>query len=389
MQKRNVVFVLNEYNGHGGAQRVASILAEDFVRDGHNVAVLSINEQKDAPSYFSKDIPVQIVQKNGYRATAPKELSSNLKAFRLNTVAKELKRRRELAKRKQEVEKFFDKYGDQEVFVIVIQVWGMQWVQPLLYRPNVKIIGQSHESYIASKASSRYKRILRYYRQVSKFLLLTQKDADHFEGQGFSNVGVIYNPTPFRKQVDPKVLYSSKTIVSTGRLIEAKGFDILIEAFSRIAQDLPGWKLEIYGEGPAEKSLQTLIDILDLNDRVFLMGQTKDVQAALSASSLFVLSSKAEGLPMSLIEAQSCGLPCISTDCAPGIREIVGDYKNGYVTPVDDIQLLSRQMKRLLTNPELFYEFSQRSYESSARFDKEYIKSQWYDLFEEIGGNEK
>lgn len=90
---------------------------------------------------------------------------------------------------------------------------------------------------------------------------------------------------------------------------------------------------------------------------------------------------------MSLIEAQSCGLPCISSDCAPGIREIVEEYQNGFITPVGDTQLLSRHIKRLAQNPELFYAFSENAYNSSVKFDRQVIKNEWYDLFEELGGN--
>lgn len=386
MHNKNIVFVLNEYNGHGGAQRVASILAEDFIADGHNVAILSINEQKGEPSYFSNQIPVKVVHKNGYRAPMPKEISSNLKAFRFKRVKDELKRRFSLNKKQKEIQKFFDSYGNQEVYVIVIQVWGMQWLQPLLYRPNIKIIGQSHESYIASKNSHRYKRVLKYYRQVSKFLLLTEKDAEHFAEQGFSNVGVMYNPSPFQQRTTPDQLYGNKTVVSMGRLVEDKGFDVLIEAFAKASVEMPGWKLHIYGDGPAKKSLQSLIDALEMHDRVVLKGQTKGVVNALANSSFFVLSSKAEGLPMSLIEAQSCGLPCISTDCAPGIREIVDEYENGFITPVGDIPLISRHIKRLAKDPALFKEFSQDAFENSKKFERNVIKNQWYKLFDELGG---
>jgi glycosyltransferase involved in cell wall biosynthesis len=197
----------------------------------------------------------------------------------------------------------------------------------------------------------------------------------------------MYNPSPFRQQTDPATLYAHKKIISTGRLIDDKGFDVLIEAFARVANDIPGWKLYIYGEGPAKKSLKNLIDILDMKKRVILKGQTEDVQAELLQSSFFALTSKAEGLPMSLIEAQSCGLPCISTDCAPGIREIVNEYRNGYIAPVGDVPVLSRHIRRLAQNSEIFQSFSEDAYQNSIKFDKEVIKSQWYDLFEELGGH--
>ncbi|MDR9797200.1 glycosyltransferase [Aeribacillus pallidus] len=388
MQSKNIVFVLNEYNGLGGAQRVASILADEFVKDGHNVSVLSINEKKGDSSYFSKDIPVKVLHPDGYRAPFPIEISSNLRSLKFKKVLAELKRRYLLDKKRKEVKEFFNKYGEQEVFVIVVQVYGMQWIEPILYQPNIKIIGQSHESYKASKGSHRYKRILKYYRQVSKFLLLTEKDKEYFENQGFNNCDVIYNPTTFRQKTNPQEIYANKTVVSTGRLVDDKGFDVLIEAFAKVSEDIPEWKLHIYGDGPAKESLLSLIDVLNMNEKIILKGETDDVKAALTASSIFVLTSRAEGLPMSLIEAQSCGLPCISTDCAPGIREIIKEYENGYITPVDDVNLISRHIKRLALNFDLFSLFSENAYRSSQRFDRTVIKNQWYKLFDELGGQQ-
>jgi glycosyltransferase involved in cell wall biosynthesis len=384
LSKKNILFVLNDYNGHGGAQRVAAILANEFSRDGHHVAILSINEQENQPSYFAQNIPVFVLHKDGYRASLPKSLYSNLKSLKIKTVVKELNRRRQLAKRKRDVLRFFEKYGNETVYVIVVQVWGMQWLTPLLYKPNIKLIGQSHESYEASKNSRRYKRILRYYRQVSKFLLLTEKDAEKFKKDGFTNTDVMYNPTTFRVYNDPQMLYKNKTVVSMGRLVEGKGFDVLIRAFAQISHEIPGWKLEIYGDGPEEGALQVLIDALGMKDIIHLKGTTDRPQEVLSSSSFFVLASEAEGLPMSLIEAQSCGLPCISTDCAPGIREIIKEYENGLIAPVGDVDVLARHIRRLAKNQELFVSYSRNAYVHSEKFDQKHIRNQWYELFEEL-----
>lgn len=384
MSSKNIVFVINEYNGHGGAQRVAAILAEGFFRDGHNVAVLSINEQTNQPSYFSKNIPIHVLHKDGYRAPIEKAIYPNLKSFKFQTVAKELKRRKELVKRQKDVLRFFEQYGDETVYVIVIQVWGMQWLEPLIYKPNIKIIGQSHESYKAAKSSHRYKRILKYYRPASKFLLLTKKDAELFKKDGFINTGVMYNPTPFRTYNDPEKLYRNKTVVSMGRLIDEKGFDILIKAFSQVSHELHDWQLNIYGDGPAKESLQTLIDVLDMNNKIHLKGKSDQAKDVLSSSSFFVLASKAEGLPMSLIEAQSCGLPCISTDCAPGIREIISEYENGFITPIDDVDTISRHIRRLAKKTEMFYKFSKNAYIQSEKFSQDLIIDQWYELFDRL-----
>ncbi|KZE97091.1 putative poly(glycerol-phosphate) alpha-glucosyltransferase [Geobacillus stearothermophilus] len=363
---------------------MAAILANEFSNDGHHVAVLSINEQENQPSYFAEHIPVFVLHKDGYRAPVPKSLYSNLKALKIRTVARELNRRRQLSKRRKDVIRFFERYGDETVYVIVVQVWGMQWLTPLLYKPNIKIIGQSHESYEASKNSQRYKRILRYYRQVSKFLLLTEKDAEKFKKDGFTNTGVMYNPTTFRVYNDPRKLYANKTVVSMGRLVDGKGFDVLIKAFARVSHEIPEWKLDIYGDGPEKESLQTLIDVLNMKNVIHLKGTTSKPQEVLSSSSFFVLASEAEGLPMSLIEAQSCGLPCISTDCAPGIREIINEYEDGLIAPVGDVDVLARHIRRLAKNEQLFYSYSQNAYRHSEKFEQKHIRDQWYKLFEEL-----
>jgi glycosyltransferase involved in cell wall biosynthesis len=387
MERKNIIFVLNEYNGFGGAQRVAAILADEFLQDKHNVAILSINELKNEPSYFSDHIPVKVVHPDGYRPPAPIGLFSSLKSLKFKKALNEIKRRQVFSKKVTEVSDFIDSYGGEDVYIIVVQVYGMEWLQPLLYKPNVKFIGQSHESIMASKGSLRYDRILKFYRQVSKFLLLTEKDSDYFKSIGFTNVDVMKNPTTFREFTDANQLYANKTVVSTGRLVDGKGFDILIESFAKVAVDIPDWKLHIYGDGPLKKSLKNLINILGMKDRIILKGQTDDVKSALKNSSFFVLASKAEGLPMSLIEAQSCGLPCISTDCAPGIREIINEYNDGLVCPVDDIAVLSRHIKNLATNETSFISYSKNAFENSLRFERSTIKKQWYDLFSEIGGN--
>ncbi|WP_077706348.1 glycosyltransferase [Virgibacillus dokdonensis] len=386
MHGKNIVFVLNEYNGTGGAQRVASILAKDFVQDGHNVSVLSINEQVDKPNYFHKEIPIKVLHPSGYRATKPLRISSNLKALKFRKVKNELKRRYLLEKKRKEVVEFFNKYGTELVYVIVIQVYGMQWLEPLIYKSNVKMIGQSHESYEASKDSARFKRVLKYYRQIDKFLLLTNKDKLKFDKHGFINTGYIYNPSTFSQKTDPKKLFENRTIASSGRLVEGKGFDILIEAFARIADEIPQWKLNIYGDGPAKEDLLVLIEALGLKNRVFLKGEVNDMKSALTSSSIFVLTSRAEGLPMSLIEAQSCGLPCISTDCAPGIKEIIKEYESGYLSPIDDVHVISRHINRLVSNKDCYISFSEQAYKHSAIFEVSNIKQKWYQIFEEVGG---
>ncbi|MGM9987210.1 MAG: glycosyltransferase family 4 protein [Bacillaceae bacterium] len=378
MDKKNIVFVLNEYDGLGGAQRVAATLASKFKKDGHHIEIVSVNEAGSSVNYFDKDIPVfHLFGK--YRIPAKKSLMALAFNLKLKDLYKQYRGRRKSEKAKERAHAYFSKFD--EAYVIVVQVWGMQWLQSI-QNENIHVIGQSHESYMAAKETHRYNKLLTYYRYVDRFLLLSQKDKEHFESLYFHNVDVMYNPTPFRSKVPAEL--NSKIVISTGRLIKEKGFHILIRAFALLAEKHKNWKLHIYGDGPYKKQLNILIKRLNLGEQVKLMGTTTNIQGVIESASLNVLASEAEGLPMSLIEGMSCGLPCIATDCAPGIREIITEYEDGYIVPVGNEVLLSRRMDMLMSNPALLKEFGEKAFENSKKFELERITNQWYELFDAV-----
>lgn len=115
-------------------------------------------------------------------------------------------------------------------------------------------------------------------------------------------------------------------IVTCGRLTEQKNHAMLIDAFARVKKKYPFVTLKIYGEGDLRKELHKQILDLNLDDNVFLMGATNNVERVLETADLFVLSSDYEGMPNALMEAMAVGVPCVSTDCpCGGPRELLGD----------------------------------------------------------------
>ncbi|MBC8116237.1 MAG: glycosyltransferase family 4 protein, partial [Candidatus Saccharimonas sp.] len=124
----------------------------------------------------------------------------------------------------------------------------------------------------------------------------------------------------------PKRIWSptgQQKIVAIGRLHRQKGFDVLIEAFAKIAPLHQHWTLDIYGEGPERLSLELMIQNLRLTDRVTLRGIVSDISSPLVEAGLFVMPSRYEGFPNALLEAMACGCPVISTDCPSGPAEII------------------------------------------------------------------
>lgn len=144
-----------------------------------------------------------------------------------------------------------------------------------------------------------------------------------------------------------------KTIVSVGRLHNAKRFDNLIKAFARIAPSFPDYKLVIFGDGGKRDELEDLIDELSLSDKVQLPGFRTGINNEIKNASLYVLSSDYEGMPNALIEAMAMGLPCVATDCDGGAaRLLVSDGVNGLLVQKGNIEQMANAISFVLSQPE-------------------------------------
>jgi glycosyltransferase involved in cell wall biosynthesis len=135
---------------------------------------------------------------------------------------------------------------------------------------------------------------------------------------------------------------------SVGRLVWAKGYEDLIDAFSRIAEQLPNTTSVILGDGILHEELTNQIRRHNLSKRIRLLGHYNHdaVIEILQASDLFIMPSKSEGVPFALLEAASLGLPILAT-CCGGIPEVLTDGIEAHLVPVGDISALAEGMVRL------------------------------------------
>ena len=149
--------------------------------------------------------------------------------------------------------------------IIVTQVWAMEWVA-LADTAGHRVIGMSHESFEASRSSSRFERVQKYFTYVARLLVLTQEDADLWVGEGLNNVGFMPNPLPVTP--DAPSPRTEKVVASIGRLSHEKGIDLLLDAWAQAAPQQPGWILRIYGAGDREAALRQQCTELGLDDSV-------------------------------------------------------------------------------------------------------------------------
>ena len=151
-----------------------------------------------------------------------------------------------------------------------------------------------------------------------------------------------------------------KLIVAAGTKPWQKGFDLLLNAFIRLAPDHPDWVLALPGLLPdrLEEGLRGQ-DILDraraagLEERVILPGHVGNMPDWYGAADLFVLSSRFEGFPNVLVEAMSLGCACVSFDCDTGPRDIITDGVDGVLVPAGDVAALARAMGRAMQDDDL------------------------------------
>lgn len=261
-----------------------------------------------------------------------------------------------------------------DVVVICAQVHAMEWVAQATPR-GVPIIAMSHESYAAANASSRGRRVRKLYRTAARFVSLTDADAHEWTRAGMNNAAAIPNPLPIPALggADP----AARVVVAAGRLSQEKGFDLLLDAWHDAVLTRPGWTLRIYGSGPDQEGIFEQARTLGLDSSVDFAGQTGDIAAALVEGSIFASGSRAEGFPMSLLEAMACALPCVAFDCAPGVRELVHDGVNGLLAPPGNTEALAAALGRLMDDAGERATMGKAALESVAAYAPDRIVDRW------------
>jgi glycosyltransferase involved in cell wall biosynthesis len=176
----------------------------------------------------------------------------------------------------------------------------------------------------------------------------------------------------------------SRKLMSCGRLTPQKGFDMLVEVAKQVFSKYPEWQWHIYGDGPEYGALKAKIREYGLEDQVILKGFSNTLLEQYSKYSLFVLTSRMEGMAVVLVEAQANRLPIVSFDCKNGPRELILDGENGYLIDCFDIEAMAEKIGDLLQDREKRIRFSQHSQELFSKLDPEIIADRWMNLLQSL-----
>ena len=209
--------------------------------------------------------------------------------------------------------------------------------------------------------------LIYHLRKLDKFVVLTNEDKDSWTE--LDNVVAIPNPVSFK--VDKPSELTAKRVLAVGRYDYVKGFDRLLKAWAIVTKKVPDWTLAIYGDGDNSSYIK-LRDELGIDaSRCQLHGVTQNIQDEYRASSIYVLTSRYEGLSMAMLEAISCGLPLVAFSCPCGPRDV-------------DIEMLAERLIALMDSPQILRQMGREAQEKSRLYQMEHLAIRWKNLFESI-----
>ncbi len=362
--RKKLLFHINSM-GKGGAERVVSVLAGRFARDGYETIIVTL-----------------------WRADEEYELAEGVRRINLgdsrnpeNTgrIALALRRftdlRKVIGKEKPDL---VISFCNKANFRCSYSMLGMKI--PLL----VSVRNDPRIDYFPYKHGVR-----RMERKAAGCVFQTSDALNCFDEKFQKKSRVIWNPLDDKYlTVSDGIKERSKYIVSVGRLSAQKNQLLLLRAFRQIMTKVPEYELRIYGEESEDGVKELLCDYLHQNgmqSRVRFMGQSGSLEKEISDASLFVLSSDYEGLPNALIEAMALGIPVISTDCpCGGPGELIEDGISGCLVPVGDKDRLADAMLMLLTDFKLAEEMGQNGTKIIEKVSPDGIYRKWKEFAEEL-----
>lgn len=255
-----------------------------------------------------------------------------------------------------------------------------------------RVIATEHAYPPSQKISSLWQRLRRFaYQRADAVVALTEQSAQWFRHHipGCHAIAIA-NAVNWPLQDSPPIVMRAKPagtcwLLAVGRLHEEKGFDKLIQAFTRIATETPNWELIILGEGSERQRLQAQIEEAGMQEIIHMPGRVGNLNQWYRAADLFVLSSRFEGLSNSLQEAMASGVAPVAFDCDSGPREVIRDGIDGVlVRPDQDVDALANALLDLMQNPEKRAQMAQAATEVRDRFSRRHITQQWNALFEQL-----
>lgn len=378
-----IVYLINGMYNSAGRERVVANKAKFLTERGHLVTIIT-TDQKNKPYYYKvpssvKKVDLKINNDDYKDLSIMKKVFSFLRNDRLF---------------RNKIKTYFTD-NPQDVVVTLEDRFIPSLIQ--VVKDNSIIIAESHfnkfafvdlgksvnrnflQRMVYSMRNMYIQKI--YYNKLDAYVLLTREDFDYWEGEK-SNIAVIPNSIDYN--FNKQALLDNKIVIAVGRLSYQKGFERLVQSWRIVHLQCPEWVLHIYGDGDDKDKLIMLITQYGLQDNIKIFHSTPNIEEELLSSSIYVLSSRFEGLPMVLLEAMSLGLPIVSYDCKTGPKDIIINGYNGYLVAEGNIRSLAERIIFLIKKEGERKRIGSNAKLHAQKYSHDVIAKQWEELFEKL-----
>lgn len=389
-----ICFITSTIFNLGGVQRVLSVVASELSKF-HDVDILCTdNSYEINRELYDLELGVNVIfgqdliKKNFFQKALYGVIKKiNFKTGFLNN-KKNINTLTEIYYPKKIQDKFID-YLNKKNYDIVI---GVEGIYSLLLgiisdKLNSKTIGWQHNCYEAYlKNEGRYywnqnELFNKYIPNLDEYIVLTKNDQEMFLKENNIDCKVIYNPKSFSSAKKSKL--EKKQFLAAGRFTYQKGFDLLIESFNEFSKINSEWNLVIVGEGDEKEQINELIKKYNLFDRIRIDDFTDDIKKYFCESSILLLPSRWEGMPMIVLESLEMGVPVISYDI-PAIQPLITNNKEGLIVEKFNTRNFALAMNILAKDSKKLREFACNAITKSEEFSLDSIVSRWNYIFEEM-----
>lgn len=372
-----LVFCIKSLYYAGGIERVLTNRLNYYIKNNYNYEITILTTDQNNNNYFYNiDKKIEIIDLGiNYFDSESKNFFKRVIEFK--------------KKQKIHLKKLNQIINNINPDIIISFGYQDKWLLPFLQKKSKIILEHHTEKNFALKQNNNiFYKIKNYYHLwkekklitlYDKFLVLTEEDKKQWNDK---RVEVIPNSLTFYPERFSDC--ENKKIISVGRLTHEKGYDILIDVWNIVAKKYSDWTLEIYGEGPERENLQNKINKLELEKSFLLKGTDKNIQNRYIESSIYVMSSRSEAMPMVLLEAMSCGLPVVSFDSPCGPKDIIKENEDGFIIKFGDIGQMAEKIEELIVNKEKRKLFGANARYNIQRFSQDKIMNQWEKIYGEL-----
>ena len=244
---------------------------------------------------------------------------------------------------------------------------------------NVKKIAWEHVHHNDNKKY--IKKLVKSVKNVDYLVCVSEELKNHYEK--LMTGKVFYIPNAIDNIPNKLSKLDSNNITSVGKISKEKGFDDLLRLFKKITLKYPDWKLNVIGDGLYKNELLDLAKELKLGDKVIFHGyQDKEyIKEVMLNTSIYVMTSLSEAFGISLLEAMSYGIPCVSYTSAQGANYLIDDKVNGFLIGNRDEDEMILKISELIENVNLRNKMGKEARRKSKEYLDTNIINDWKKLF--------